>query len=197
MSETEAMTGAEADQTEASEVVDPAAAATDEAGAVETVEADEPDRRGRPMSPRPMSPRPMSRADDRTDRPARRMTTPLRRRGREDAGEETSTTLQERLENEGDIAADYLEELLDIADLDGDLDMDVEGERALVSIVGADLAQLVGERGEVLEALQELTRLAVYRETGDRSRLMLDVSRPPGRGTSPARGRWPRRPRPR
>ena len=85
-------------------------------------------------------------------------------------------SLQERLENEGDIAADYLEELLDIADLDGDLDMDVEGERALVSIVGADLSQLVGERGEVLEALQELTRLAVYRETGDRSRLMLDIS---------------------
>ena len=86
------------------------------------------------------------------------------------------TSLQERLENEGDIAADYLEELLDIADLDGDLDMDVEGERAVVSVVGADLSQLVGERGEVLEALQELTRLAVYRETGERSRLMLDVS---------------------
>ncbi len=80
------------------------------------------------------------------------------------------------LEQEGDIAADYLEELLDIADLDGDLDMDVEGDRAAVSIVGADLQQLVGSRGEVLEALQELTRLAVYRETGERSRLMLDIS---------------------
>jgi spoIIIJ-associated protein len=82
----------------------------------------------------------------------------------------------EQLEQEGDIAADYLEELLDIADLDGDLDMDVEGDRAAVSIVGADLSHLVGERGEVLEALQELTRLAVYRETGERSRLMLDIS---------------------
>ncbi|MGH3361666.1 MAG: protein jag [Nocardioides sp.] len=80
------------------------------------------------------------------------------------------------LENEGDIAADYLEELLDIADLDGDLDMDVDGDRAAVSIVGADLQQLVGREGEVLDALQELTRLAVYRETGERSRLMLDVS---------------------
>jgi spoIIIJ-associated protein len=80
------------------------------------------------------------------------------------------------LEQEGDIAADYLEELLDIADLDGDLDMDVEGDRAAVSIVGADLTQLVGTSGEVLEALQELTRLAVYRETGERSRLMLDIS---------------------
>jgi len=80
------------------------------------------------------------------------------------------------LEQEGDIAADYLEELLDIADLDGDLDIDVEGDRAAVSIVGADLQQLVGRDGEVLDALQELTRLAVYRETGDRSRLMLDIS---------------------
>lgn len=83
-------------------------------------------------------------------------------------------TLQ--LEREGDIAADYLEGLLDIADLDGDLDMDVEGDRASVSVVGADLSQLVGPDGEVLEALQELTRLAVYRETGERSRLMLDIS---------------------
>ena len=81
-----------------------------------------------------------------------------------------------RLEQEGDIAADYLEELLDIADLDGDLDIDVEADRAAVSIVGADLSQLVGQDGKVLEALQELTRLAVYRETGERSRLMLDVS---------------------
>jgi spoIIIJ-associated protein len=84
--------------------------------------------------------------------------------------------LQDELEHEGDIAADYLEELLDIADLDGDLDMDVEGERAVVSIVGADLQQLVGDQGKVLDALQELTRLAVYRETGERSRLMLDIS---------------------
>ena len=58
-----------------------------------------------------------------------------------------TSTLEDRLEHEGDIAADYLEELLDIADLDGDLDMDVEGERAVVSIVGADLQQLVGENG--------------------------------------------------
>jgi spoIIIJ-associated protein len=96
----------------------------------------------------------------------------------DDEGDDESaeTSRLERLENEGDIAADYLEELLDIADLDGDLDMDVEGDRAAVSIVGADLSQLVGPDGEVLEALQELTRLAVYRETGERSRLMLDIS---------------------
>jgi len=96
--------------------------------------------------------------------------------GEEIAPEGASTDRLAQLENEGDIAADYLEELLDIADLDGDLDMDVEGDRAAVSIVGADLSQLVGANGEVLEALQELTRLAVYRETGERSRLMLDIS---------------------
>ena len=79
------------------------------------------------------------------------------------------------LEREGDIAADYLEALLDIADLDGDIDIDVEGNRAAVSIVGADLSSLVGQDGATLDALQELTRLAVQRETGVRSRLMLDV----------------------
>ena len=85
------------------------------------------------------------------------------------------TSEAERLEAEGDVAADFLEELLDIADLDGDIDMDVDGDRAAVSIVGGDLKHLVGRNGDVLEALQELTRLAVYRETGERSRLMLDV----------------------
>jgi spoIIIJ-associated protein len=93
-----------------------------------------------------------------------------------ESDEAPSASRVEELEREGDIAADYLEELLDIADLDGDLDMDVEADRASVSIVGADLSQLVGPDGKVLEALQELTRLAVYRETGERSRLMLDIS---------------------
>jgi len=79
------------------------------------------------------------------------------------------------LENEGEIAADYIEGLLDVADLDGDIDMDVEGDRAVVSVVGATLSELVGPRGEVLEALQELTRLAVHRQTGSRTRIMLDV----------------------
>jgi len=79
------------------------------------------------------------------------------------------------LEEEGEIAADYIEGLLDIADLDGDIDMDVEGDRAVVSVVGATLDELVGDDGEVLEALQELTRLAVHRRTGNRARLMLDV----------------------
>jgi spoIIIJ-associated protein len=91
----------------------------------------------------------------------------------------SSATLT-RLEQEGEIAADYLEGLLDIADLDGDIDMDVEGERASVSIIGEgtsrELNKLVGRDGEVLEALQELTRLAVHRETGERSRLMLDIA---------------------
>ena len=83
------------------------------------------------------------------------------------------------LEQEGDAAADYLEALLDIADLDGDIDIDVEGSRAQVSIVEAnqgELKALVGKDGKVLEALQELARLAATRETGERSRLMLDVA---------------------
>jgi spoIIIJ-associated protein len=80
------------------------------------------------------------------------------------------------LELEGEIAADYIEGLLDVADLDGDIDMDVEGDRAVVSVVGATLDELVGRRGEVLEALQELTRLAVHKHTGNRTRMMLDVS---------------------
>ena len=79
------------------------------------------------------------------------------------------------LEQESEIAADYVEGLLDVADLDGDIDMDVEGDRALVSVVGATLQELIGPRGEVLEALQELTRLAVHRQTGARTRIMLDV----------------------
>jgi len=81
----------------------------------------------------------------------------------------------QRLEAEGDAAADFLEELLDIVDLDGDIDLDVEGDRATVSVVGEDLSRLVGESGKVLDAVQELTRLAVLQETGERSRLMLDI----------------------
>ncbi len=87
----------------------------------------------------------------------------------------TRPTAPADLEKEGEIAADYLEDLLDIADLDGDIDMDVERDRALVSVVGGDLDHLVGRNGTVLEALQELTRLAVHAQTGARSRLMLDV----------------------
>ena len=85
---------------------------------------------------------------------------------------------EERLVEEGEIAADYLEQLLDILDFDGDIDLDVDGDRAIVSIDGGDdLDQLVGRKGEVLDALQELTRLAVQQATGDRSRLMLDIAR--------------------
>jgi spoIIIJ-associated protein len=81
------------------------------------------------------------------------------------------------LVREGDIAGDYLERLLDVLDYDGDIDLDVEAGRAIVSIDGGeDLEKLVGGRGTVLEALQELTRLAVQQETGSRSRLMLDIA---------------------
>ena len=91
--------------------------------------------------------------------------------GAENDDEETGDPLDE----EGDIAADYLEELLDIADLDGDIDTYVESGRAHVSIV-TDSQTLVGKDGKVLEALQELSRLAVMTEVGHRSRLMLDIA---------------------
>lgn len=104
--------------------------------------------------------------------------------------EQDSTTEEEtpsvpstikRLEEEGEIAADYLEELLDIADLDGDIDLAIDHGRAAVEIVAEEsegrwLRKLVGKDGEVLDALQELTRLAVQARTGERSRLMLDVA---------------------
>ncbi|MGB3707338.1 protein jag [Gordonia sp. (in: high G+C Gram-positive bacteria)] len=85
---------------------------------------------------------------------------------------------EDKLVEEGEVAADYLEQLLDILDFDGDIDLDVDGDRAIVSIDGGkDLNKLVGRNGEILDALQELTRLAVQQSTGDRSRLMLDVAR--------------------
>ena len=106
------------------------------------------------------------------------------RRGRTEASQtddeapKTGEDLEERLVAEGEIAGDYLEELLDLLDFDGDIDLDVEGDRAIVSIDGGeDLSKLVGRKGEVLDALQELTRLAVHQKTGERSRLMLDIAR--------------------
>ncbi len=94
----------------------------------------------------------------------------------------TGSATMKRLEEEGEVGADYLEELLDIADLGGDIDIDVDHGRASVAIVASeegderDLADLVGRDGEVLEAVQELTRLAVQARTGNRSRLMLDIN---------------------
>ncbi|MFK5634300.1 protein jag [Ornithinimicrobium sp. LYQ103] len=95
------------------------------------------------------------------------------------AGERAPARTAE-LVREGEIAADFLEALLDIADLSGDLEVDIEGNRAAVAIVdsedGVAPRRLVGPGGQVLDALQELTRLAVQAETGERSRLMLDVA---------------------
>jgi spoIIIJ-associated protein len=99
-----------------------------------------------------------------------------------DADHEAPTGAGRRaqLEREGEVAADFLETLLDICDLDGDLDVDIDGDRAAVAIVDSDEGRvprrLVGADAQVLEALQELTRLAVQSETGERSRLMLDVA---------------------
>jgi len=83
--------------------------------------------------------------------------------------------LEALLVREGDIAGDYLERLLDIVDYEGDIDLDVEGDRAVVAVIGGELQGLIGPNGATLEALQELTRLAVQQQTGVRSRLMLDV----------------------
>jgi spoIIIJ-associated protein len=93
-----------------------------------------------------------------------------------DAAEDEPSDRGSLLVREGDIAADYLERLLDIVDYDGDIDLDVENGRAMVAIVGSDLQPLIGQGGATLDALQELTRLAVQQQTGVRSRLMLDVS---------------------
>jgi spoIIIJ-associated protein len=90
----------------------------------------------------------------------------------DDVAENASTQLIQ----EGDVAADYLERFLDIVDYDGDIDLDVENDRAVVAIIGSGLKTLIGPHGETLDALQELTRLAVAQKTGSRSRLMLDVS---------------------
>ena len=91
----------------------------------------------------------------------------------------TDTSNAPVAEAEGEAAADYLEGLLDIIDADGDIDIDMEGERTQVSVIEVnqgDLQHLVGDDGEVLNALQELTRLAAARETGERSRLMVDIA---------------------
>lgn len=94
-------------------------------------------------------------------------------------GNQTNSRTEE-LEREGEIAADFLEKLLDIADLDGDLDVDIDGDRAAVAIVDSEDGRvprrMVGQDGKVLEALQELTRMAVQAETGERSRVMLDIA---------------------
>ncbi|GAA5144483.1 single-stranded DNA-binding protein [Pseudonocardia eucalypti] len=98
-------------------------------------------------------------------------------RAANDGEPEQAATGDELLIREGDVAADYLERLLDVLDYDGDLDIDVEAGRAVVSVDGgSDLDKLVGDRGAGLEALQELTRLAVQQSTGTRSRLMLDIA---------------------
>lgn len=95
----------------------------------------------------------------------------------EESGAEQVSNTEALLMQEGDVAGDYLERLLDLLDYDGDIDLDVEAGRAVVSIEGGgDLEKLVGNRGQVLESLQELTRLAVQQETGVRSRLMLDIA---------------------
>lgn len=81
-----------------------------------------------------------------------------------------------QLEEEGDIAADYIEELLDITDLDGDIDIDARNGRAYISVNAGESANLnLLSKPETVSALQELTRLAVQTKTGVFSRLILDI----------------------
>ena len=112
------------------------------------------------------------------DDPSGRRRRRRRRRGRPAAADPSNR--RANLEREGEVAADFLETLLDICDLDGDIDVDIDGDRAAVSVVDSEDGRvprrLVGPNGQVLEALQELTRLAVQSATGERSRLMLDVA---------------------
>ncbi|MCD2498565.1 MULTISPECIES: R3H domain-containing nucleic acid-binding protein [Microbacterium] len=80
-----------------------------------------------------------------------------------------------QLEEEGDIAADYIEGLLDIADIEGDLELDVRQGRAYVSVESDDATLRVLSDPDTVQALQELTRLAVQSKTGRFSRVILDV----------------------
>lgn len=112
-----------------------------------------------------------------TDKSDRDVTDDVEPEKVEVADTEDDEDSEDYLVEEGEIAGDYLEQLLDVLDFDGDIDLDVEGDRAVVSIDGgSDLSKLVGRKGEVLDALQELTRLAVQQSTGERSKLMLDVA---------------------
>lgn len=86
---------------------------------------------------------------------------------------------QKLIDRQGDVAADYLEALLDILDLDGDIEIEVQPSRALVSVLETsrgELQHLVGKDGDVLAALQDLTRLAVTTQTGARASILLDVA---------------------
>ncbi len=144
-------------------------APADPAVLVETVEAADPD----PAGPEAFAADPVAHPVDDSEDEADSGGSVRGVRGRR-------TPTREQLEREGEIAADFLETLLDICDLDGDIDVDIDGDRAAVSIVDSDEGRvprrLVGSDGVVLDALQELTRLAVYSNTGERSRLILDIA---------------------
>ena len=93
-----------------------------------------------------------------------------------DPVESSESTPEANLDDEGDIAADYIEELLDICDLDGDIDIDTRGGRAYISVnASGDSNIRVLSKPDTVNALQELTRLAVQTKTGAFSRLILDV----------------------
>lgn len=145
-------------------------------------DAEQADQAEQASDAAPQDPRQDDAEDDRTEDDAGAAEETDQAEGADDAegGESAEDAEEQDTPDEGDIAADYLEELLDIVDLDGDIDIEVRGERTYVSVVAEEgeeeLDDLVGRRGEVLDALQELTRLAVLTATGGRTRLVLDVA---------------------
>lgn len=145
-------------------------------------DAEQADQAEQASDAAPQDPRQDDAEDDRTEDDAGAAEETDQAEGADDAegGESAEDAEEQDAPDEGDIAADYLEELLDIVDLDGDIDIEVRGERTYVSVVAEEgeeeLDDLVGRRGEVLDALQELTRLAVLTATGGRTRLVLDVA---------------------
>lgn len=145
-------------------------------------DAEQADQAEQASAAAPQDPRQDGAEDDRTEDDAGAAEETDQAEGADDAegGESAEDAEEQDAPDEGDIAADYLEELLDIVDLDGDIDIEVRGERTYVSVVAEEgeeeLDDLVGRRGEVLDALQELTRLAVLTATGGRTRLVLDVA---------------------
>ena len=148
--------------------------------ATEAAEAAAPEEHA-PAASEPTGPSPedVQAADPRAEDAPEDVQTAGSAEGSEPAGAPDPAEAIRRLEEEGDVAADYVEELLDIADLDGDIDIEVRGDRVYVSVVSEEddehLRGLVGREGRTLDALQELARLAVLTATGHRSRLILDV----------------------
>ncbi|MFA5786044.1 MAG: RNA-binding cell elongation regulator Jag/EloR [Actinomycetota bacterium] len=92
-----------------------------------------------------------------------------------EADEALEPAAVEALDAEADLAEDFVIGLLDALDIDGEVDVDVRGDTVNIDIVGPSMGLLIGRRGATLEALQDLVRMAVQRQTGRRTRLVVDA----------------------